>query len=81
MLSLVFAAKEQPAQTGPLGLFVIVLLAIATFLLIRSMNRHLRRLPPSFDAAPGRKPAEPAEPAEPADPAATDPPAEDRPAP
>lgn len=34
---------------GPMGLLIIVLLAIGTVLLIRSMNAHLRRLPASFD--------------------------------
>jgi hypothetical protein len=37
------------AQAGPLGLLVVVLLAIATVVLIRSMTRHLRRVPVSFD--------------------------------
>ncbi|MEP6697548.1 MAG: hypothetical protein ABJA34_11820 [Pseudonocardiales bacterium] len=52
MLSAVLAAKEAPAQAGPLGLFVILLLGVALFLLIRSMNRHLRKVPPSFDPPP-----------------------------
>ncbi|MDP9239291.1 MAG: hypothetical protein M3O55_01425 [Actinomycetota bacterium] len=56
MLSAVLAAKDQPAQAGPLGLFIIVLLGVALFFLIRSMNRHLRRVPQSFDppADPGK---------------------------
>ena len=33
---------------GPLGLLLIVLLAIATVLLVRNMNGHLKRLPESF---------------------------------
>ncbi len=33
---------------GPLGLLLIVLLAIATVLLVRNMNGHLKRLPASF---------------------------------
>jgi hypothetical protein len=59
------------AQAGPLGLLVVILLAIATFLLVRSMSRHLRKVPASFDggtAAPpgsgagaGAGPAAPAE--------------------
>jgi len=47
-------AAAEPAQAGPLGLFVILLLGLATYFLIRSMNRHLRKVPPSFDP-----PAEP----------------------
>jgi hypothetical protein len=49
-------AEEQPRDTGPdfgkaspVGLVIIVLLLIGTVFLIWSMNRHLRRLPESFD--------------------------------
>jgi len=49
-------ADDAPRNTGPdfgkaspLGLLVVVLLLIGTFLLVRSMNRHLKRLPESFD--------------------------------
>jgi hypothetical protein len=33
---------------GPMGLLIIVLLAIATVLLIRNMNSRIRRLPERF---------------------------------
>ncbi|WP_235831529.1 hypothetical protein [Gordonia zhaorongruii] len=36
-------------KASPLGLLVIVVLLVATFLLIRSMNSQLRKLPESFD--------------------------------
>ena len=49
-------AEEPPRDTGPdfgkaapFGLLIVVLLVIATFLLIWSMNRHLNKLPESFD--------------------------------
>ncbi len=49
-------ADDTPRRTGPdfgkaspLGLLVVVLLLIGTLFLIRSMNRHLRKLPESFD--------------------------------
>ena len=49
-------ADDTPRRTGPdfgkaspLGLLVVVLLLIATFFLVRSMNRHLNKLPGSFD--------------------------------
>jgi hypothetical protein len=49
-------ADEAPRDTGPdfgkaspVGLVIIVLLMVGTFLLIWSMNRHLRKLPESFD--------------------------------
>jgi hypothetical protein len=49
-------ADETPRDTGPdfgkaspFGLVVIVILLIGTFLLVWSMNKHLKRLPDSFD--------------------------------
>ena len=49
-------AEEPPRDTGPdfgkaalFGLLIVVLLVIGTFLLIWSMNRHLKKLPESFD--------------------------------
>jgi hypothetical protein len=57
-----------PQQTGPdfgkaspFGLIVIVLLLIGVFALVWSMNRHLKRLPKTFDE-PGDDDAPPAEP-------------------
>lgn len=43
-----FGDTESGGLAGPLGLVVIVLLAIATVLLIRNMNRRLKRLPDRF---------------------------------
>ena len=47
---------QQPRETGPdfgkaspFGLLIVVLLLIGTFFLVRSMNKHLRKLPESFD--------------------------------
>jgi hypothetical protein len=49
-------AQEGPRDTGPdfgkaspFGLLIVVLLIIGTFFLIWSMNRHLKKLPESFD--------------------------------
>lgn len=42
-------AEGAGASAGPLGLLVVLLIAVATVLLIRNMNARLRRLPPSFD--------------------------------
>jgi hypothetical protein len=49
-------AEEPPRNTGPdfgkaspLGLVVLVLLLIGTFLLVWSMNKQLKKLPESFD--------------------------------
>lgn len=44
-----FGDTEAEGMAGPLGLVVIILLAIATVLLIRNMNRRLRRLPARFE--------------------------------
>lgn len=56
-------AQEGPRQTGPdfgkaspFGLIVVVLLLIGTFGLVWSMNRHLRRLPKSFDTEDSKGP-------------------------
>jgi hypothetical protein len=40
---------EDVGKAGPLGLLLIVVLLIAVALLVRSMSKHLKRLPPSFD--------------------------------
>ncbi|UZJ26660.1 hypothetical protein RHODO2019_12840 [Rhodococcus antarcticus] len=36
-------------KSAPIGLVVILLLLVALVLLIRSMNRHVRKMPESFD--------------------------------
>jgi hypothetical protein len=42
---------EDVGKSGPLGLLLTVLLLIAVVFLVRSMSRHLKRVPPSFDPA------------------------------
>jgi hypothetical protein len=42
-------APEDVGKSGPLGLLLTVILLIAVFLLVRSMTKHLRRIPPTFD--------------------------------
>ena len=61
MLATAALAQNGPQQTGPdfgkaspFGLVVIVLLLIGVFLLVWSMNKHLRRLPKSFDDSTDR---------------------------
>ena len=46
-----FGDTRSGGLAGPMGLLVIVLLCIATVLLIRNMNKRLRRLPDSFSSA------------------------------
>ena len=47
-------------KASPFGLLVVVLLLVSLVFLVRSMNRHLRKLPESFDPenpepGPGRR--------------------------
>ncbi|MGZ4513967.1 MAG: hypothetical protein ACXVYA_07535 [Mycobacterium sp.] len=49
-------ADGAPRHTGPdfgkaspIGLLIVVVLVIATLLLLRSMNRQLKKVPDSFD--------------------------------
>lgn len=42
-------------KAAPIGLLIILLMGLALFLLIKSMNRNLRKVPASFD---GDEPAE-----------------------
>ena len=39
-------------KASPLGLLVVVLLLIGVFILVWSMNRHLKKLPKTFDGEP-----------------------------
>ncbi|MGN9913319.1 hypothetical protein ACTMTJ_37850 [Phytohabitans sp. LJ34] len=57
-----FGDTRSGGLAGPMGLFIIVLLAIATVLLIRNMNARLRRLPGRFPGQEAETP--PADPAE-----------------
>ncbi|GAA3747482.1 hypothetical protein GCM10022225_34050 [Plantactinospora mayteni] len=43
-----FGDTRTGGLAGPMGLFLITVLAIATVLLIRNMNARLRRLPERF---------------------------------
>lgn len=43
-----FGDTRGGGLAGPTGLFIIVLLVIATVLLIRNMNKRLKRLPAEF---------------------------------
>jgi hypothetical protein len=54
-----FGDTRSGGLAGPMGLFIIVLLAIATVLLIRNMNARLKRLPAEFpDPVEARRAAE-----------------------
>ncbi|RKN43374.1 hypothetical protein [Micromonospora endolithica] len=47
-----FGDTRTGGLAGPMGLFLILLLATATVLLIRNMNARLRRLPDRFPQQP-----------------------------
>ena len=47
-----FGDTRSGGLAGPMGLFVVVLMSIAVVLLIRNMNKRLRRLPDSFPVQP-----------------------------
>ena len=67
----VMAAEQQPedvGKAGPLGLLLTVLLFIAIVLLVKSMSRHLKRIPASFDQADRSQVVVPDTPAELVDP-------------
>ena len=53
----VLAREDSTIGAGPLGLLLLLLMLLATFLLIRNMNARIKRLPESFDdVAPGDEP-------------------------
>ncbi len=69
LLAISVLADDTPRNTGPdfgkaspVGLLVIVLLLIGTFLLVFSMNRHLKKLPETFDTDAADAAGDPAEP-------------------
>jgi hypothetical protein len=74
LLTAVILAAPQPGEddpdvTGkgpewgkaaPIGLLVILLLAVAVVFLLRSFTRQLKKVPPSFDTEPEEKVGDPA---------------------
>lgn len=42
---------EDVGKAGPIGAVVILLLLIAAWFLVKSMGRHLKKVPASFDPA------------------------------
>jgi len=44
---------EDFGKSSPVGLVVLIVFFVAVFFLVRSMNKHLRRVPASFDPPPG----------------------------
>ncbi|MGW4211781.1 hypothetical protein ACWEIJ_27575 [Lentzea sp. NPDC004789] len=53
---------EDFGKSSPVGLVLLIVFFIAVFFLVKSMNKHLKRVPASFDEpAAEEKPAESAE--------------------
>ena len=48
LLAAEVAPEESTVRPGPIAFAIFVLLAVATFFLWRSMNRHLKKVPPTF---------------------------------
>ena len=78
MIALAAPATEG-REASPIALVLILLLLVAVVLLVRSMGKHLRKVPPTFDdrdlhgraasqADPDAAPAPAADPADPRDP-------------
>ncbi|OZM73618.1 hypothetical protein CFN78_08810 [Amycolatopsis antarctica] len=57
---------EDFGKSSPVGLLVLILFLIAVVLLVRSMTKHLKRVPESFDEPGAATTATEAEPGEPA---------------
>lgn len=55
---------EDFGKSSPVGLVLLIVFFIAVFFLVKSMNKHLKRVPASFDEPADEKPAEPSEPSE-----------------
>jgi hypothetical protein len=45
---MLLAATAENREASPIALVVILLLVVALVFLVRSMNKHLRRVPGSF---------------------------------
>ena len=48
MLTVLLAVEEEDLNAGPIGLVILLLMLVATFLLIRNMNTRIKRLPREF---------------------------------
>jgi len=49
---------EEFGKSSPIGLVILILFFLAVALLVRSMNKHLRRIPASFDPPEERPPGD-----------------------
>jgi hypothetical protein len=61
---------EDFGKSSPVGLLLLILFFIAVALLVRSMTKHLKRVPASFDQPDGAKATESGTPSTPDEPPA-----------
>lgn len=59
MSAWILAAEESKVTPGVLGFLVVAALGVATYLLIRSMNRQIRRIDLPEDGAPPQEDEDP----------------------
>jgi hypothetical protein len=57
----VIVLADDAGKGSPIGILVVLVLCVAVYFLYRSMSRHLRKVPPTFDP-PEDHPAEQAGP-------------------
>ncbi|GHG33633.1 MULTISPECIES: hypothetical protein [Amycolatopsis] len=69
---------EDFGKSSPVGFLVLILFLIAVAFLVRSMTKHLKRVPASFDDPPAEEAAV-EQPAEKTEPEVTEKPAKDLP--
>jgi hypothetical protein len=48
---------DEKGKGSPIGIFVVLLLCVAVYFLYRSMSRHLRKVPPSFEPPDDDRPS------------------------
>ena len=53
---MLLAAAAENREASPIALVVILLLLVALVFLVRSMNKHLRKVPGSFSRSERRPP-------------------------
>ena len=53
---LLLAAAAENREASPIALVVILLLLVALVVLVRSMNKHLRKVPDSFSRSSQQRP-------------------------
>lgn len=52
-------ALDAGASAGPIGLVLVLLIGVATVLLVRNMDRRMKRLPKDFGPPQGPPPGSP----------------------